>query len=377
MQVNGQRVLPARRAGLIPRGTSRPSEPVNVSNQPNVGIPPVEGKELGHQRQKELVDRIMAEAETVSPDEKLRYLLVADKLLGCGNIPLPGIDTDVRKSENGRYIRGMCHCSKGICPICLPYQDAVRAEKLRVQAGEVVKLGLRNFLFTVTIRHYYGAKFKELLNAERKMWAKTTGHRRWKEAVAGMAWKFEVGFTAANGHHPHKHCIVSLREGVDEAEFVGWLKQYWEIGLKKLGRSCDWKSGWWQVIPKTEDIDVMVGYIFKSIREVTGTSYKHNAPWLLPVAAYVEIFLGSRNMRFFGMGGCWKSTETTKCEEEGVLEGERKAKDPVLTVIPTIAWRKFTAAEKYLIKDVVYDKQIDDEHCVEVINTMVEMVMMC
>ena len=377
MQVSGQRVLPARRVGLIPIEVTRPSQPGIVSNQPNTGIPPLNVKQLGHQRQKELVDRIVAEAQTLSRQERLEYLAVAEKLEACGNIPLPGIDADVRRSERGRYIRGMCHCSKGICPICLPYQDALRAEKLRLQAKEVVKLGLRNYLFTATIRHHYGAKFKDLLKAERKMWAKTTGHRRWKDAVAGMAWKLEPGFSTANGHHPHKHCIVSLREGVDEAKFVAWLKKYWETGLKKLGRSCNWKSGWWQVIPNTEDIDVMVGYICKSIREVTGTSHKHNAPWLLPVAAYVEIFLDSRNVRWFGVGGCWKTVETTKCEEEGALEGEREAKDPVLAAIPTVAWRKFTSAEKYLIKDVVYDKQIDDEHCIEVIAIMVEMVMMC
>lgn len=371
-------VLPARRAGLIVRGTTRPKSPNVVSNQTNTGYtPPNQKREKGHEKQKQLVDRILAEASNVSENKRSIYLLVADKLLACSNVPIPNVDPTVRKINDHRYIGGMCHCGKAICPLCLPYQDALRAEKLKKQAQEVVKLGLKHYLFTSTIRHHYGAKFRTLLDAERKVWSKMISSRFWKGSVEGFAWKLEPGFSLANGHHPHKHCIVTLKTGVDPNAFAEKLKAYWEEQLRRLGRSCDWKEGWWKEIPSTADVDRMIGYICKSIREVTGTSHKHNAPWLLPVAAYIEVFTTSRNVRWFGVGGCWRSKETVKCEKEEVLEQERHSNDEILVTVPIHVWKKFSVSQKFLIKDVVYDQEMDDEHCIEVVEMLMSEVMNC
>jgi hypothetical protein len=373
-----EQILPAQRAGLIERGTTRPNGQDVVSNQSIGGnTPPKQKKVKAHEKQRELVDRILAEVNNIPEDKKGTYLFVVDRLLACGNVPLPTVSPSVKKVNDHRYIGGMCHCGKGICPLCLPYQDALRAEKLKKQAKEVVSLGLRHYLFTSTIRHHYGAKFKTLVDVERKVWRKMTSSRFWKQAVEGFAWKLEPGFSLANGHHPHKHCIVTLKTGVDVDAFAERLKKYWEDQLRKLGRSCDWKKGWWKEIPDIADVDRMIGYICKSIREVTGTSHKHNAPWLLPVDAYVEVFTTSRNVRWFGVGGCWRSKETVKCEKEEVLEQERNSKDEILVTIPLGAWTKFSFAQKFLIKDVVYDNEIDDAACVEVISFMIDEVLQC
>lgn len=373
-----EQILPARRAGLIVRGALRPESPNVVSNQINAGCScPNRERKKGYERQKQLVDRILAEAQNVSEDKKTIYLLVADKLLACSNVPMPGINPTVKKVNNHRYIGGMCHCGKGICPLCLPYQDALRAEKLKKQAEKVVPLGLKHYLFTMTIRHHAGAKFKVLVDVERAVWRKMTSSRFWKESVAGFFWKMEPGFSVANGQHPHKHCVLALKAGVDSDKFAQKLKSYWEEQVRKLGRSCDWKEGWWKEIPGSADVDRMIGYVCKSIREVTGTSHKHNAPWLLPVAAYIEIFTTSRNVRWFGVGGCWRSKETVKCEKEEVLEQERHSDDGVLVTIPIGAWKRLTVSQIFLIKDIVYDKEIDDEHCIEVVKMLIDEVMNC
>lgn len=372
-----QRILPARRAGLIVRGTTRPGSQDVVSSRSTMGSISHERKEKGHERQRELVDRILVEADKLSGDKRAIYLFVADKLLACSNVALPSVNPSVKKISDYRYIGGMCHCGKSICPLCLPYQDALRAEKLKKQAEQVVKLGLRHYLFTSTIRHHYGAEFRVLVDAERAVWRQMIGSRFWKKAVEGFAWKLEPGFSSANGHHPHKHCIVTLKAGVDDLAFSEKVRSFWEDRLKKLGRSCDWKEGWWVEIPGTNDVDRMIGYICKSIREVTGTSHKHNAPWLLPVDAYVEVFTTSRNVRWFGVGGCWRTKETQKCEKEEILEQERGKDDEVLVTIPAQVWKEMTFAQKFAVKDVVYDREIDDAACVEVVKFLIDEVMNC
>lgn len=372
-----QRILPGCKPGLILRGTTRPGSQNVVSSRSTTGSISHERKEKGHERQRELVDRILAEADKLSGDKRAIYLFVADKLLACSNVALPSVNPSVKKISDHRYIGGMCHCGKSICPLCLPYQDALRAEKLKKQAEQVVKLGLKHYLFTSTIRHHYGAEFRVLVDAERAVWRQMIGSRFWKKAVEGFAWKLEPGFSNANGHHPHKHCIVTLKAGVDDLAFSEKVRSFWEDRLKKLGRSCDWKEGWWVEIPGTNDVDRMIGYICKSIREVTGTSHKHNAPWLLPVDAYVEVFTTSRNVRWFGVGGCWRSKETEKCEKEEVLEQERGKDDEVLVTIPAQVWKQMTFAQRFAVKDVVYDREIDDAACVEVVKFLIDEVMNC
>jgi hypothetical protein len=117
--------------------------------------------------------------------------------------------------------------------------------------------------------------------------------------------------------------------------------------------------------------------IFVNQLEEYGTSHKHNAPWLLPVDAYVEVFTTSRNVCWFGVGGCWRSKERVKCEKEEVLEQERNSKDEILVTIPISAWKKFSIVQKFLVKDVVYDNEIDDAACVEVISFMIDEVFQC
>jgi len=335
-------------------------------------------KKRRYQRQKQLVDRLLLALGDLPDDAvktKFNYRFVADKVARCGNVRLPETDPLIMKAASGnRYVGSVVHCGKAVCPSCLPYHDRLRAEVLNKVAVSIAEMEVRTFMMTVTMRHRVGAKFRNLIAVFKRVWRKMTSCALWKKCVLGFAWKMETTY-GKNGHHPHKHCLVTLREGVDGNEFSAKVKEYWERELAKQGRSCDWKDGWWEVVDlkvnkgtsKMMGREEAVYYLFKSIKEVTGASTKPKAPWLLPPNAYVEVYLNSRGVRWFGVGGCWRTVSTVNCESELSLELERELEGEVLLRIPGRGWDKLSMEERFWVRSIVADKEIDDGECVEMI----------
>lgn len=309
------------------------------------------------------------QAGQASTDQKFRTDcgLVADKLEKCGNVPLPRKDPKVKgKEDNQRHFAGMCHCSKALCPNCLPYADSKRVEKLGARAAGVAQMeGVRHFLLTVTLRHHYGALWLVLVVALKAVWRVVGKSRFWREAVAGFAWKLETTFSQLNGHHPHIHCLVTLKKGVDADAFAARLKETWERELRLLGRTCEWRDGWWQPLPESDDLERTVKYIGKGFKEVLGTSGKNSAPWNLPVPAFVEIFLSMNQVKWFGTGGCWRTAETKKAESEEALNAERENDGVTLLTIPAAIWNNLPYELRFNIRSLIANDELTHEQCID------------
>jgi hypothetical protein len=59
------------------------------------------------------------------------------------------------------------------------------------------------------------------------------------------------------------------------------------------------------------------------------------------------------------------------------LEQERGKDDEVLVTIPAQVWKQMTFAQRFAVKDVVYDREIDDAACIEVVKFLIDEVMNC
>jgi hypothetical protein len=326
------------------------------------------------------------------------YMDVAEVVSRCGTRPLPTVmNIDVRgNEEKHRYIGGVCHCNSMICPPCAKYYAAKRREKLQVQGEELAKhifdkcdcsqkvssigtlpicllggkpvylKGAKAYHMVTTLRHRMGAKYSVLVGALSEVHKKIQQRSFWRESVVGNVRSMELTY-GTNGFHPHHHNLVILGSWVDAEWFSNKVKLFWEKELGKLGRSCDWKAGWFEQV-RGESFDDLVRYLNKAVNEVSLFSNKIKTPWQLPANAYVEVYREGKGVRWFGVSGVWKSDETVKAESEAELEGERESKDPILVSIPIENWNSLTIEDKLLVRAVVADKTISNADCV---NTLI------
>lgn len=393
MQVNGQRVLPARRAGLI-IGESMPPisggiyKPVNKKKLTEIQKQRVDDQEV-------LVLRILKEESELSltyegellAKKSWAYKQCALTMMDCSNVLLPGlmgaeVKADLNSDQTGsynRYVGGVCHCSKAICPLCLPYQDGLRREKLELVAKDVIKLPLKHYLVTMTIRHHYApnGNWGVLVDALRDSWRAMGKSRFFREAIknneveGGFFRKLETTFTYENGQHPHFHILLSLRESVEPVAFFAKVKGYWEKRLREQGRSCEWQEGWWQSLKTSEDISKTLKYLTSGITEVTGASTKKSAPWHLPVEAFVEIFHSMAHLKWFSSGGCWRKKAVVEAESEANLEAERKSEFTTIYVIPGVVWNGWSFAQKVEARRLIGTKVLTHAECIDLLDILV------
>ena len=382
MQVNGQRVLPARRAGLIEEETSpRSSKGDQFGSQ---------GKEeeAKKRRQREdeqndLVDRIIEakrylflfyDGEELEA-QNLLYQTVAEAMLSCSNVVIPYTPTVNVKGEeyNMRHVTGVMHCGKAICPNCLAYYDAKRRERLSKVAVEVAALPLKHYMMTITMRHHYSRRrqWKVMVKAIKKTWRSMGKEYFFTQAMkdklvkGGYFWKLESTFSDEWGHHPHLHVLISLPESVDGLEFSGKVKAYWEEELRKQGRSCDWQAGWFKPLKTSGDVDTMVKYLTSGITEVTGNTSKKMAPWKLPAKAFVEIFHDMKYEKWFGSGGCWRKKIVVEAESEAQLEQERESKGEIIYQIPSEVWNSLDFHQRFDVRRLIGDRSLTHAECVD------------
>lgn len=381
MEVVRERVLPARRAGLI-RRESTPR--FCKSDQFGDKGKEIEAKKR-HQRadnQAQLVTAIMEaesrlhlfyEGEELEKCSKA-YIKIAQEVMECSNVKLPCVqNVGVKGGEhNARHLTGLKHCGKPICPNCLPYHDAKRRERLEGVALGLAGLPLKHYMMTITLRHHYSRKgnWKVLVKAIKKTWRSMGKEYFFTQATkdelvkGGYFWKMETTFSYEWGHHPHLHVLISLPSSVDGAEFSQKVKAYWEEELRKEGRSCDWQPGWFQALRSSGEVAKMVKYLTSGITEVTGTATKKMAPWKLPAEAFVEVYEGMRNEKWFGSGGCWRKGVVVEAESEAKLEQERGSDDPFIYVIPGQLWNGLNFHQRFDVRRIIGDKSLTHADCV-------------
>jgi len=388
-----QRILPGQRPGL-----NRYAQSCQSDNNPNDNDK-LEGGGRADEKQSDNISLNLAAAKNdhaklVKSLRDAGYVDIAEVVSRCGTRPLPAsVKIDVRGNEdNQRYMSGVCHCNSMICPLCAKYYANKRREKLQVHGEELAKhifgkcdcsqklpsvgslpvcllngkliclKGAKAYHMVTTLRHRMGAKYVVLVSALSKVHKKMQQQSFWKKSVLGNVRSMELTY-GFNGFHPHHHNLLILGSWVDADWFSEKVKSFWERELLKLGRSCDWKDGWFEKV-RGESFDDLVRYLNKAVNEVSLFSNKIKTPWQLPASAYAQVYKEGKGVRWFGVGGVWKCDETVKAESELELEAERESKDPILVSIPVESWNKLTIEDKLLVRAVVADKAISNVDCV-------------
>lgn len=383
------RTKPARRAGLIKTGIMPPNSLEGSEPEKFAGVKALVRRQRAED-QEDLVMRLM-EAERLLcwrysgqelENQSNRYVKAAAAMLECSNIAVSFGNLGVKaRDQNIRYLSGLKHCGKPICPNCLPYQDAKRREKLEQVAVEVAELPLNHFIMTITLRHHYSPKgnWKVLVRALKKTWRKMGKERYFGEALGykpkkkgvigqvrgGFFWKMESTFSYEFGQHPHLHVLISLPKTINPIEFQERVKEYWEIELKKQGRSCEWKKGWFEPLRESKDIKRMIEYLTGGITEVTGNATKKMSPWKLPAEAFIEIFYSMKHERWFGSGGCWRKKAVIEAESEEKLEQERETEEPFIYVIQKDCWNSLDFGQRFDVRKIIGDRNLTHEECIK------------
>lgn len=315
---------------------------------------------------------------------------LVDELLGVGQIEVAGlvarccasplascgVISVVERPDGKRSVAGLCHCGRMLCAICAPYLMGRRLEGLEPLALKLASdSGLRHFLLTLTVRHYLGADWKELVVALRKMQTAIRQGHQWRDMVEGYIRLLESTF-GKNGHHPHEHLLVSIRadQAWDPTPFFTWIENLCTKQAAKADRSCVWatddkgKPLWWSEV-QPERLVAAVRYYAEgdkmgtstpsALREVSSAATKHQPIWTIPGRAYAEVYRGSKNMRWFAVAGVWASEDTAKTDEE--LNEEREVEGETIAHIPVDVWNGWTPAERRDRMAIIYDRTVTRE----------------
>jgi hypothetical protein len=224
----------------------------------------------------------------------------------------------------------------------------------------------RTFHVVLTLRHHMGVRWLDLANTERVIWRKQQQTKLWRTGVEGFFRANEVTF-GENGFHHHIHAGITLSRDVDPEEFKVWLEKYWKDQAAALGRSTDWKEGWWSEIKTEEELAHVVRYGTKTgafqhvvASEILGDSAKSSAPWHLPVEAYCEVWHASRGHRWFGVGGCWRPDDDDDDDGASELEAdvcvEREQAGVLVARIPANVWIDLNYGQKSWLLGVAHNR---------------------
>ena len=266
---------------------------------------------------------------------------------------LLGASMTVNQVEGGgRFLGGLNHCGRNLCPICAPYLSMKRQEGLGPVVDRLSKYqGLRFYYCVMTLRHHLGARWRDLYDALRFCQRGAIHSRKWKETVLGFIRALETTH-GQNGHHPHENMILALPAEVDPEPFFAWLEAKFQASARRKGRTADWAPGWWSEV-KREELGQVVGYLgaddkmggaSSAIRETLGAPTKHQPVWAMPSHAFAEVWRDSKGVRWFGVGGCFKTEETDKTDEE--LNEEREDLGAVVAHVPKDTWKTWTPQER-------------------------------
>jgi len=261
-------------------------------------------------------------------------MAVLKVLRGCGTAVPPG-EGRVRfraKRKGKATASGLIRCKRWCCPTCGPFAARRRRESLAARAPVVARTGL-HFHFVPTLRHHKGAKYRELRTVLSAIWRRMTQRGTWDQVLADIR-ADEVTY-GRHGWHLHKHVLITLPFDADVESFKAWVQGLWEREATKYGRTCDWthSDGWWSPVAP-EAVETTAAYLQKMGEEpappvsadglmavaggevIAQASKPGSRPWDLEAPQYVELFVGSKRQRTFGLGGLWRTSETEAVEAD-------------------------------------------------------------
>lgn len=310
---------------------------------------------------------------------------VSKEVAVCGSILVYGAAHATVHSMGNchRHMGHLTHCQRfQVCPVCTPYIMARRLEALEDVGISLAKNeGLRHYMIVLSLRHHRGADWKVLVRALRKMQAAVRRGHPWREVVVGFIRLMESTYRVKNGHHPHEHIILALRvsDGFVAEEFFDWIHQTCKRYARKSRRSCEFTGRWWSEIP-SEGLAKAIKYLGRADKMGTSdvpddacvarnplaelsTSTKHQPVWCIPPRAYAEVWRGSHRMRWFGVGGVWKSPATTKTDSE--IDAEREEMGSVIAHIPRAIWLSWSPTLRREVRVLVGDRSMGDLHVID------------
>lgn len=299
----------------------------------------------------------------------------------CGNSGFPGQNIEIETEEGKkRRINGLLFCNRPVCPNCAAYISRERIALLRPLLEKIISENKYDLYFmTNGIRHHKGVKFKTLRDSLHKIWNGMIRLRWFDKNCVGFVKNAEVT-DGSNGMHLHFHSIIALPKDVDGEEFAAKVENYWRIKAKKLGRSCDWskqKGEWFKPI-KVEELEDVVKYFtcygepkqlkdYDILDEVMSSKQKDKNLWNLDPRTYCNIYRESKNMRWYSSSGIFKQEVLSTSEEKEKLiapGGREKRERKIIYSIPGKKWKELDIADRYLIRDLVANRLIDDCTCI-------------
>lgn len=360
---------------------SRPKAGLESTTDNVAGAPPLGDTEAAPIKARVAIRRGKAEAgRTVAMVEgwsetREALLRSSSELAACGTRPVPGGGkVTVREHEGRRHVCGLIPCGRMLCPVCGPFAGDRRREALAAVAPELAPQG-RHFTGALTLRHRMGVAWVQLAHAERTIWRRQQQRREWREAVIGFVRQDECTY-GDNGFHQHIQFLITLRADVDPEAFQVWLAEFWQREARKLGRTCDWKEGWWSEVAPAE-VARVVQYVAKDgtgdtpaptlghvvAAEVLGGDAKRgSALWDLPPVPFAEVWIDSKRHRWFATGGVWADAlKAEKVEEDDDAMAVREEKGECIAAAPGAAWKALPRELRDWIVGLLYNPAVSRE----------------
>lgn len=147
-------------------------------------------------------------------------------------------------------VKNVIYCHSDICPVCSPLIQAKRAKLVEKSIEYAHNNGMTVYMITLTAPHYantdyltFAAKiqsgYSNLISAIKRM----VKAGKLKYSLTNHIQNFEVTYSAVNGYHPHKHCLLFFESaGVNEKELEKDVKRIWKRICLKSGLLSDKNS---------------------------------------------------------------------------------------------------------------------------------------
>lgn len=163
----------------------------------------------------------------------------------CGKVIMnkdDKISIEIIKGKSAT-IKNVVYCHSDICPVCSPLIQSERAKLVEKSIEYAHSNGMTVYMLTLTAPHYantdyltFAAKiqsgYSSLVSAIKRM--VVNGNAKYN--LQYHIQNFEVTYSAKNGYHPHKHCLLFFESaGVNEKELEKDVKRLWKKICRKNG----------------------------------------------------------------------------------------------------------------------------------------------
>lgn len=152
------------------------------------------------------------------------------------------ISVEIIKGKSAT-IKNVVYCHSDICPVCAPLIQSERANLVEKSIEYAHSNGMTVYMLTLTAPHYHNtdylaftaniqAGYSKLISAIKRM--VVNGNAKYN--LQYHIQNFEVTYSAKNGYHPHKHCLLFFESaGVNEKELEKDVKRLWKKICRKNG----------------------------------------------------------------------------------------------------------------------------------------------